>query len=95
MAVEASEKSVLVVEVVDRLCLLEVEVAGLHVMEVAGRAGLLAVTGLGQEAGGQNDHHVEVEVLEQSDWGLVREGEALVCQVEGVEVQTLLCSLPF
>lgn len=92
MAVEASEKSVLVVEVVDRLCLLEVEVAGLHVMEVAGRAGLLAVTGLGLEAGGQNDHYVEVEVLEQSDWGLVREGEALVCQVEGVEVQTLRCS---
>lgn len=94
MAVKGSEKvqSVLVAVVVeDRLCLSEVGVAGLHVAEVAGRTEMPAVTGLGQEAGGQNDL-VEVEGL---DRGLAREAEALVCQVEGVEVQKLLCSPPF
>lgn len=88
-----SESVLVAVVVEDHLCLLEVGVAGLRVLEVAGRAGLLGVTGLGGEAGGQNGF-VEVEGLEQRDQVLAREAEALVCQVEGVEVQ-ILCSPPF
>lgn len=82
---------VLVVEVAeDHLCLMqEVGVADLHVMELLG--GSHAVTGLGEEAGGQSGLE-EVEGLEQTDRSPAKEGEALVCRVEVVEVQKLRCN---
>lgn len=88
MAVRVSETGVLVVGE-DPLCSLEeVAVAHLHVLEPFGGTGSLAVTGLGAEAGGQSVR-VGVEALEQTDWSPGEEAEALVCQVEVVEVQQL------
>lgn len=92
MAVRGTEKveSVLaVVEVEGRLCLLEeAGVASLHVMKVVERTGARAVAGLGLEAGDQSGLE-EVEGLEQIGQSLAQEAEALVCQVEVVEVQNL------
>lgn len=83
------------VAVADRLCLTEeVGVACLHVLEAAEEAGCLAMTGPGSEAEGQSGL-AEVEGLVQRDWSLAQEAEALVCQVEVVDVQRLLCSPPF
>lgn len=84
-----NEKVEAVVE--GRLGLLEVGVARLHVVEEAGGTGALAVTGQGWEAGGQSGL-VGVEGLEQSP---AEEAGVPVGQVEVVEVQQLLCSLPF
>lgn len=96
MVVKQNEKvmSVLVAVVVEgRLGLLEVGVARFHVMEAAGGKGVLAVVGLGWEAGGQSGL-VGVEGSEQNDWSLEEEAGVPVCQAEVVEVQ-LLCSPPF
>lgn len=74
------------------LCLLEeVGVAHLHVLEVVGGTGPLAVTGQGWEAGGQSGLE-EVEVVEKSDSIPAQEAEALVCQAEVVEAQKLECN---
>lgn len=92
MAVRGSETVQSVLEAVaveHHLCLLEeVGVARLHVLEVVGGTGPLAVTGLGEEAGGQSGFE-KVEGLERSDQIPAQEAEALVCQVEVVEAQQL------
>lgn len=91
MSVKGSEMmQILLVEAVveDRLGWPEVEVAQLRGLEAFGRMGFLVVTGLGWEAGGQNGP-VQVEGLGQRNHNLAREAEALVCWVEGVEVQQL------
>lgn len=83
-----TEKSVLVAVAVEgRLCSLEeAGVARLHVRHEG--MGPLAVTGLGWEAKGRSGLE-EAEGLEQSDRSPAQEAEALVCQVEAVEVQQL------
>lgn len=93
LAVRRSEKvQSALVAVEDHLCLLlEVGVALLLEQEAGWRAGALEVNGLGREAGGRSGL-AEVEGLEQRS--PAQEAEALVCQVEVVEVRQL-GSAPF
>lgn len=89
-AVRGTESVQVAAVVEDRLCLTEgVGVAGLRDLKMMEWMGTLAVAGLGWEARGQSGL-VEVEGLGQRrDWSPAEEVGALVCQVEGVEVQRL------
>lgn len=85
----------LVAAVEGRPCLTEkvAGVARLHVLRLGEQVEAPALTGQGWEAGGQSGLD-EAEGPGQTGWSSAQEARTLYW-VEGVEVQTLVCSPPF